>query len=77
MDGFTQTEQQFLRLLSDGMPHKIAEICSVLDVSRGYLAVVACKIRKKLPRGQILICEVRDARMSHYRHARLLHSPND
>lgn len=71
---FTVTEKKLLEILSDGMPHSKYQLLEVLDdglAAVGALRVHITNIRKKLPAGQIIVCEYA-RQQTFYRHARLL-----
>jgi DNA-binding response OmpR family regulator len=74
-DHFTPTEQRFLALLSDGLPHDRRELHSLLWDEYSELSAIQVhlsNIRKRLrPRGEDIICELH-ARTIKYRWVRLI-----
>jgi hypothetical protein len=82
MDGFTPTQSRILAILSDGMPHRPAELKMALAneelASMNALRVHLAHIRQKLrPRGEDIVCLWGWKECHRYRHVRLLHSAND
>ena len=76
MPKYTKTEQQILKLLSDGRRHTKDELKELLTQNNlnmnAALNMHITRIRKKLqPIGEDLICEF-SARRIHYRHVRLI-----
>ena len=57
---FTKTEKAILDVLSDGKPHKAEELVACLDDEMADMGAVHThldRIRKKLPEGQIILCQ--------------------
>jgi len=77
---FTPIELNIMYLLSDGLPHEIDEILSVLEdpqTLRSALRMAVSNLRKKLAlRGEMILCEFKH-RKTHYRLVRKLTSPYD
>ena len=79
---WTPTQQRLLERLSDGRPHRLDELQTLLwddMTTKGTLAVHICNLRKRLrPRGEDIVCEIGGAynMYRYYRHVRLLASPN-
>lgn len=78
LEDFSKTHRAMLEMLSDGQPHYRGELhkcCgpSCVKMVRYHIS----RIRKQLrPVGQDIVCELVN-RQIHYRHVRLLASPND
>jgi len=77
MREFTPTQTKILRVLSDGLPHKLPEVMACLDELTkrpNSLHRHLSSMRKILrPRGEDIICQF-VSRQRQYRHVRLLHS---
>jgi len=75
MAGFTRIQRKILKLLSDGLPHRPAELQQCLydtETSLAGVRVHLTLLRKKLrPNGEDIICEYIN-RSYRYRHVRLL-----
>lgn len=73
-NGFTKTQQALINLLSDGHPHTRSELHDLCGPSS--LKNVRCHlsmIRKKLPRGEDIVCRIVNRRIC-YQHVRLIGS---
>lgn len=77
---FTPTEERILALLSDGLRHERAQVFSCLDDELAgptaldfHIATLRPKLRRK---GQEIVMEMYNGG-KHYRHVRLLHSPDE
>ena len=72
-----KTERMMLDILSDGKRHPRKELHACCGPSRfTIVSVHICNLRKKLPRGQDILCVARDN--SHfYQLVRLIASAND
>lgn len=69
-------EEQFVKLLADGMHHPRQEFLDIVKPSGVHaVRMQISRIRKKLPSGQDIICEYRNRRFG-YRRIRHLASPN-
>jgi hypothetical protein len=81
---FTATEKRILDILADGQPHFRAVLgeCLPDDLGRDgtpgkrylNLNMHLYNIRKKLPHGEAIICELRERRIC-YRRVRLIANP--
>lgn len=79
MNGYTPTQKRILQVLSDGQPHSRYELKDCLNdelVEMRVLAVHLSKLRKALPTGETIVCEL-FKRGIHYRHVRLITNPYD
>ena len=75
---YTPTQQDLLQVLADGKSHHREELRKCLPDplgNYGNLNVHLTYLRRQLPPGQVILCEL-VRRQIHYRHARLLGSPN-
>lgn len=75
MNGYTVTEQKLLDVLSDGMPHALSALVSVVDeyTEKGTVQVHIFNLRRKLaPHGRDIVC-----REGKYRMMRVLASADD
>ena len=76
---FTETQQKFIDILSDGKSHHRTELRNAIDSQATFANVHdhLYLLRKKLrPIGQDIICELANRRIC-YRHVRLLGSSQD
>ena len=79
MPSFTPTQQLIMDLLSDGEPHKRAELLNAIDplCTPNTLQTHLSNIRKVIrPSGEDVVCELRE-RGIWYRRVRLLASAYD
>jgi len=75
----TPTEQRIYEMLSDGRLHKRSELMTCLAdalASRQTFNVHMSYLRRKLPKGFMIDCVLRD-RTLHYRLARFLHDGDE
>lgn len=74
-DTFTPVERKMMRVLSDGLPHRPAELHACLNDDLAPVNAFrwhVSNLRKKLrPGGEDILCEIWN-RTVHYRHVRLL-----
>lgn len=71
---FTRTEQRILDILADGKPHLRADLFHCVPDELGHwhnLNIHLSNIRRKLPDGETILCELRSRRIC-YRHVRLI-----
>lgn len=75
MPTFTPTESRILHALSDGMPHRSADVLAFFEdelATKKTLQSHLSNIRKKLaPKGEDIVCEYWKGGFS-YRHVRIL-----
>lgn len=72
--GPTNTQQRILDRLADGQAHSYAELLKCLNDDQATpagLHVHVCNLRKKLPEGEEIICQLAGY-VRGYRHVRLL-----
>jgi DNA-binding response OmpR family regulator len=71
---YTATEHRILARLSDGLPHSREDLLKCLEDSQAELATLQVhisNIRKKLPTGYRIVCELHK-NSPHYTHVRKL-----
>lgn len=71
---YTPTQKRILEALADGMPHSYAELLKCLNDDLGTLPLLVVHItnlRKKLPKGEEIICQLAGYSRG-YRHIRSL-----
>lgn len=73
-NGLTPVQRKMLEVLSDGERHDRLELHACLFDELGPVSNIHChisRIRKRLPPGEAIVCELFNRRI-YYRHIRLL-----
>lgn len=76
---WTRTQERLLALFADGLWHSKKALLACLEDDMAVDGTLRChlaNIRKKLPTGQAIVCEV-DHRRYGWRQVRLLRSSNE